>query len=60
MQLALVVEHVDWNYPRAELLRDSMEVEMSARYRDKKLRRRARAAGGAARRSCRRPRRRSS
>lgn len=32
---ALVVEHVDWNDPRAELLRDRMEVEMSARYRDK-------------------------
>lgn len=32
---ALVVEHVDWNDPRAELLREAMEVEMSARYSSK-------------------------
>lgn len=32
---ALTVEHVDWNDPRAQALRDSMEVEMSARYADK-------------------------
>ncbi|WP_286344572.1 GNAT family N-acetyltransferase [Frondihabitans sucicola] len=32
---ALTVEHVDWNDPRAEALRHSMEVEMDARYADK-------------------------
>lgn len=31
----LVVEYVDWNDPRAEALRESMEAEMSARYADK-------------------------
>lgn len=34
----LVVEHVEWNDPRAQALRDSMEVEMSAVYADKNSR----------------------
>jgi GNAT superfamily N-acetyltransferase len=32
---SLTVEHVDWNDPRAQALRDRMEVEMSALYADK-------------------------